>query len=207
MIPIYITSSLLDYDNIKNYINVLKDMGYILTHDWTNNPSKDRSIEDDIEGIKNASAIIVIMEKETCTYKAFSSYIGCGLILNIPIFVYNKNKLNYNTDNIFYWYSNIKKYDNFNKLINDISKIIPKKLKIINGKEASKNSRSYILKNSHNTLSLLKDLIDKSSNKGYKSLEFKFKNKQQDFKYISDELTRLNFEVSFNMNTIYIKWK
>lgn len=217
MFPIYIAGSWTNREDMKSVIDKFTNLGYTITHDWTvvecdniESRSEEQKIHcavSDINGVKNAVALVVIMDNPKYAYRGTNCEIGCALGLDIPVYLYNPLKVSYATSNIFYWHKDIKKYDSLETLIQDLGKLNPRLDFSIDGNQAKENANNYRIKNNDDTLNLIQKLISQSSSKGYNKFNFKLKNKRHDVKFLTDELTKLNFVVSSENNVIKISWE
>ncbi len=222
MFSLYLAGSWNERDEMQGYIQKFKELGYNITHDWTKAEDdhidtrslekKQEGAENDISGVKKANAVVVIMDNPKYAYRGTCCEIGCALGLNIPIYLYNPIKSgSYATTNIFYWHKGVKHYDNIDVLIEELNNDKKKKENEteISATEAKKNSEKSIIKSNNNTYKLIISLINRSSNKGFRELNFIFKNKNQDVSYIIEKLIKLDYNIAYDKtnNNIKISWK
>lgn len=216
MFPIYIAGSWTNRQDVESIMEQFKRLGYSITHNWVeiecdnieqrSDEQKSKCAKLDIEGVKNASALVVIMDNPKYAYRGVSCEIGCALGLGIPVLIFNPLVQSYAKSNIFYWHPDIQHFSTMDDLKEALYKINPKKVDTIDYKTAKKNSDNYKKTNTQRTFNNILKLIHRGSNKGHTYLNFRIKNKNQDIKYLTDELAKLGYHVTFEKDVINITW-
>ncbi len=86
-----------------------------ITHYWPDNEDGDRSPQflgkcahDDIEGVRNADIVVVLMDDPEYAYRGSFTEIGAALALNKPVFVVCPHDEAYCKTNCFFWHPGIK---------------------------------------------------------------------------------------------------
>src|SRR5690606_27224200 len=100
---LYIAGSLID-EKMSKSIKTFKENGFEITHDWTRyiGNDKEQSSFDNINGVRDADALVVIMNHDTYEYREVFCEIGCALGLSKLIVVVNDNPGNYYSNLCFY---------------------------------------------------------------------------------------------------------
>ena len=97
---IYVAGKWSDRKSIGDKINILEKMSYTITHNWTlvETPHSDRTPEMqrlfadlDVNGIKDASLLIVDMTDPNYTYRGTWTEIGIALGTGKEIWIISKN--------------------------------------------------------------------------------------------------------------------
>lgn len=124
---IYLAGALKNREFIRNKMKELEQLGHQITHDWTifeNIPSIEefpiRAIND-IDGVKNADLLIVIMDDTKYAYRGTFTEIGCALGLNKDIKILCPHEKSYCQTNCFYYHPLIEHYQSWEKLIHKIN--------------------------------------------------------------------------------------
>lgn len=209
MFPLFVSGSHEDYDLVLKTIDDLKNLDYTITYNILEkireSPNKDSCTMDRLEKIKESSALVAIIDKSNQFYCDVVSDISFALSLGVPVFMYTSK---YIGDNSSYFWScqKINKFDNMDTLKESLSQVNPKFPNPIDFQKAKQISENHRKTTSDRTLNLIKKMINNGSRKGHKYLNFHVKNKNQDIKYITDELTKLKFPVTYDGNTIKITW-
>jgi len=103
--------------------------GYRITHDWTKfEDGNDRSneylgtcAEFDINGVKNADLVVVIMDDEKYPYKGTWTEIGCGLGLEKKVLVYCPDpSRTYAAQNCFFHHPLVKHFATWEDLLAEL---------------------------------------------------------------------------------------
>ena len=118
-IKIYVAGKWSDKTYINSIIDHLEQLGYSITHNWTKveNVTRDPiSLGEmailDINGVKNADALLVSMTDPDYAYRGTFTEIGCALALDKKIIIVSSDidqtiKTPYYSTNCFYHHPNI----------------------------------------------------------------------------------------------------
>ena len=183
MLKIYVAGRFQDAKKISGVISELEEIGYNVTHNWTNvDPTKTYTNEElglhaeaDIEGVRKAEVLVVYMDNQEHPYIGTASEFGAAIALKIPIIIYNPNpdsdfKHKYNC---FYWHKSIRHFQEWSTVISELAaldsvlreELSPEGLINIIGfcgpKGSGKDTSADILKNhnlSNGSLSFAKNL-------------------------------------------------
>ena len=211
-VKLYVAGSITNKDNIGKIIEKFENLGYVITHNWTLGCEKGpKAAELDINGVKRANILVVIMDEKDYSYRGTYCEIGCALGLGIPIFLYNPEDSDDGFEKIgtinpktcvFYWHKSIKRFSDLKTMLDCLLSFKPSLV----DKNFAKNISQHA-KPGQKTLSIISNLIEKNAKRGYKELRFKLKpNHRQDVKYITDELVKLDFKVIYEKDTVFIDW-
>lgn len=116
-LKVYIAGSFTEKDKMKTLIQQFQDRGYNITHDWTKSEVdtvSTRSREDnqlcaerDINGVKEADALVAIIDNPKYSYRGVSCELGCALGLGIPVFLCHSVENSYWASNVFHYHPGI----------------------------------------------------------------------------------------------------
>ena len=124
MKKVYIAGKWANKKEMKNKINIVKKMGFIITHDWTTNETLTRSHKElghyaklDIDGVTNADILIAVMDDPLYAYRGSFTEIGCALGQNKRVIIYCPYKKSLCKTNCFYHHPLVTEVDEWNKVL------------------------------------------------------------------------------------------
>lgn len=93
---LYVAGKWYDKEKIQIKIRELEQLGHEITHNWTICETEYHSTDDrlranaidDINGVKNADIVVVVMDDVKYTYRGTSHEVGAALALNKPVYLY-----------------------------------------------------------------------------------------------------------------------
>jgi nucleoside 2-deoxyribosyltransferase len=206
-IKVYVAGSWTDRMNMKHHITRFSNLGYEITHDWTESEKQHvdtRSIDQqcycatlDINGVKDADVVVAIMDNPKYAYRGLNCEMGCALGLDIPVLIYNPNPSSYCSTNVFYWHGGVSRFIDLDELIESLSVIKSRNSSSTYPPTASQMSQ----KSRSKELSIIYKLIVDAAEIGDNKIECKLNNKT----YVTNKLIDNEFSVNNDRNTV-ITW-
>jgi nucleoside 2-deoxyribosyltransferase len=129
MTNIYVAGKWTDKDTIKKYMLELESMGHTITHDWTTfefetKNTKPQMAFADIEGVKKADMVVILMTDPEYAYRGSFTELGAALALNKKIYLVSdaeNARANYKT-NVFFHHPLINHIESWSEFILNIDK-------------------------------------------------------------------------------------
>lgn len=124
---IYVAGKWSDRKSIGDKINILEKMSYTITHNWTlvetpqfgRTPEMRRLFADlDVNGVKDASLLIVDMTDPDYAYRGTWTEIGIALGLGKEIWIISKKP----STNVFYHATGIIHFDSWEEVYSELHK-------------------------------------------------------------------------------------
>jgi hypothetical protein len=116
---IYVAGSWKDRVHLREtYMQPLRALGYEITHDWTRVEIGDvdsrlakvnrQLAAQDIDGVKKADVVVVIIENLKYAYRGTCCEIGCALGLGKPVLLYHPLRKSYMQSNLFIYHEGVE---------------------------------------------------------------------------------------------------
>ena len=129
-LKVYIAGSWTERERVREYMHELlhrESLQPEITHNWTraevddieirNRAANRKCASQDIDGVKNADVVIVLIENPKYAYRGTSCEIGCALGLEKPVLVYHPLKKSYMMTNLFLFHPLVEIFSDFEKLV------------------------------------------------------------------------------------------
>lgn len=110
---VYVAGAWTHREEIDAIIEVWKQQGIRITHEWTKTEeqsSMTTAAINDIQGVRDAKFVVAIMDDRKYAYRGTFSEMGAALALGKPVLIYNPFHANndeksiYGASNVFYWH-------------------------------------------------------------------------------------------------------
>lgn len=130
IVKLFVSGKFADKPLIKSKITELEQLGYEITHDWTQHEETLGNQSDaqvaalfDIEGVKKCDIHIVIISDETYPYRGTFCEMGCALGLDKKILVWNPFENPTCTKVPFYYHPHVSHFNTWDELLNNLAPI------------------------------------------------------------------------------------
>lgn len=133
-LKVYIAGSWTERERVREYMDELQNLPSLrleITHNWTqaevddievrNAAANSKCAHQDIEGVKNADVLVVIIENPKYAYRGTSCEIGCALGLGKPVLVYHPLKKSYMMSNLFLFHPLVQLFSDFEELLQKLN--------------------------------------------------------------------------------------
>lgn len=121
---IYLAGKWVDKAEIRKVMDDLEAKGHTITHDWTSYETSDERTPEylgncahnDIEGVRNAELVIVLMTDPKYPYRGSFTEIGAACALGKPVRIVCPFDEGYCRTNCFFWHQNITHYKSLDEV-------------------------------------------------------------------------------------------
>lgn len=127
MVKIFVSGKFFDKEVISSFMDIFRNMGHEITHDWTKfegyNPDDEDlklSGKNDIDGVKNCDIHIIIFSDPEYAYRGTFAELGCSLGLGKRVMIFSGPKNGSYMRVPFYHHPLVEHYHNFDELLNKI---------------------------------------------------------------------------------------
>lgn len=130
----YLAGKFTHKDTCNEKIQLLEDLGFINTWNWTQVEKHNVDHETmgyyavkDIDGVVNADFLVVIIDDKDYAYRGTFTEIGAALAKKIPIYMFTPHDLDptvpiYPRTNCFYCHPSINHFRRWNTLVDSVCK-------------------------------------------------------------------------------------
>ena len=129
MVKIFVSGKFFDKEVISSFMNMFRNMGHVITHDWTkfegDNPTDEElkiAGENDINGVRNCDIHIIILSDPNYAYRGTFAELGCSLGLGKRVMIFSGPKEGLYMRVPFYHHPLVEHYYDFDKLLANIDK-------------------------------------------------------------------------------------
>ena len=120
---IYLAGKWTDKETIRTHMDELEFNGHKITHDWTsyeadsNNAKSDMAVKD-VEGVKNADMVIILMTDPKYMYRGSFTELGVALGTGKAIYIICPDEKAECRTNVFFHHPSITHLESWNQLMN-----------------------------------------------------------------------------------------